>query len=195
MKNPLTSALQRFARLNPQEADLISKHCCLLRIRKGEHLLRANSKSLDVYFILSGVFRNYFVKESGDEVTRLFYLPGELMADLNNFYDGTLSSSSLQAETDGDLIRISNKSWKVLANSIPDWNIGMSKLFSQTLHAKMNFQRKVIEQDAIASYKDFLEEYPNVIQLVPASHVASFMGITRHSLSRVRGNFTALKRS
>ena len=110
----------------------------------------------------------------------------QFVTNITSFNEYTFSSGTIAAETDCLVLIIDRKCWELFAEQIENWNSIISKITSKTLLEKTNFQRQLINQDAKASYLSLLEQNPSIINRVPQTHIASFLGITKFSLSRIR---------
>lgn len=189
-QNELIDHLKKFGYLSNIDISLISEHTVVKDFKMGESFVDAGKNVNQVGFILSGVFRYFFYDKEGNEITSLFMLENDFVTNINSFNEYIPSSGTIIAETDCTVIIISRKLWELYSEKIPNWNSIMQAVSNKTLLAKTNFQRKLLSQDAKTSYLDFLEKYPSIIQRVPLIHIASFLGITKFSLSRIRKQIT-----
>jgi CRP-like cAMP-binding protein len=189
-QNELIDYLNKFGYLSNIDISLISEHSVVKDFKMGESFVDAGKNVNQVGFILSGVFRYFFYDKEGNEITSLFMLENDFVTNISSFNEYIASSGTIIAETDCSVIIISRKLWELYSEKIPNWNSIMQAVTNKTLLAKTNFQRKLLSQDAKTSYLDFLEKYPSIIQRVPLIHIASFLGITKFSLSRIRKQIT-----
>jgi CRP-like cAMP-binding protein len=189
-QNELIDYLNKFGYLSNIDISLISEHTVVKDFKMGESFVDAGKNVNQVGFILSGVFRYFFYDKEGNEITSLFMLENDFVTNISSFNEYIASSGTIIAETDCSVIIISRKLWELYSEKIPNWNSIMQAVTNKTLLAKTNFQRKLLSQDAKTSYLDFLEKYPSIIQRVPLIHIASFLGITKFSLSRIRKQIT-----
>lgn len=189
-QNELIDHLKKFGYLSNIDISLIFEHTVVKDFKMGESFVDAGKNVNQVGFILSGVFRYFFYDKEGDEITSLFMIENDFVTNINSFNEYIPSSGTIIAETDCSVIIISRKLWELYYENIPNWNSIMQAVTNKTLLAKTNFQRKLLSQDAKTSYLYFLEKYPTIIQRVPLIHIASFLGITKFSLSRIRKQIT-----
>lgn len=189
-QNELIDHLKKFGYLSNIDISLIFEHTVVKDFKMGESFVDAGKNVNQVGFILSGVFRYFFYDKEGNEITSLFMIENDFVTNINSFNEYIPSSGTIIAETDCSVIIISRKLWELYYENIPNWNSIMQAVTNKTLLAKTNFQRKLLSQDAKTSYLYFLEKYPTIIQRVPLIHIASFLGITKFSLSRIRKQIT-----
>jgi CRP-like cAMP-binding protein len=86
------------------------------------------------------------------------------------------------------MIVFSKKDWTFLLNTIVGWEAIVHKIISRALMQKVERRSPLISEDASTRYAMFLKIYPNVVNRIPLSYVASYLGITQSSLSRIRKN-------
>ncbi|GAA3521623.1 cyclic nucleotide-binding domain-containing protein [Aquimarina addita] len=189
-QNELIDYLKKFGHLSNDDITLILEQSVFKRFKTGAIFVEAGRNVNEVGFIISGVFRYFFYDKEGNEITSLFMSESDFVTNINSFNEYIPSSGTIIAETDCTTILISRDVWKMFSEKISSWNSIMQAITNKTLLAKTNFQRKLISQDAKTSYLDFLEKYPTLIKRVPLVHIASFLGITKFSLSRIRKQIT-----
>lgn len=190
MQNNLVEYLKQFGDLTKDDIVLISENTVVKDFKMGAVFVEAGKNVNQVGFILSGVFRYFFYDKEGNEITSLFMAENDFVTNINSFNEYIPSSGTIIAETECSVIIISRELWELYSEKVPNWNSIMQAVTNKTLLAKTNFQRKLISQDAKTSYLDFLEKYPTIILRVPLIHIASFLGITKFSLSRIRKQIT-----
>lgn len=183
---PLTTYLTQFGRLTLQEIDLIASQVSERRLAKEALFSEAGKVPRRVGFVLEGVMRGYYYR-NGEEITRCFIPENNLVVDYLNFEEQTASTEYLQACTDCRIIVFSKSVWDGLSAQISLWDHMKSKMVQTCLYLKSR-KHPVISQDATTRYIEFLESYPSLVNRVPLAHVASYIGVTHQSLSRIRRN-------
>lgn len=183
---PLTTYLTQFGRLTLQEIDLIASQVSERRLAKEALFSEAGKVPRRVGFVLEGVMRGYYYR-NGEEITRCFIPENNLVVDYLNFEEQTASTEYLQACTDCRIIVFSKSVWDGLSAQISLWDHMKSKMVQTCLYLKSR-KHPVISQDATTRYIEFLENYPSLVNRVPLAHVASYIGVTQQSLSRIRRN-------
>ena len=106
--------------------------------------------------------------------------------DIESFNTGVCSSAYVQAVTDCRLIIFNKKDWQELLDTIVAWEAIVHKMIAKALILKVERRSPLVTEDATERYLRFLEIYPNVVNRIPLSYVASYLGITQSSLSRIR---------
>lgn len=189
-QNTLVEYLKKFGELSANDVSLITKYSIAKNLKMGDVFVDAGKNVNKVGFVLSGVFRYFFYDKEGNEITSFFMAENHFVTNINSFNEYIPSSGAIIAETDCSIILISREIWELFSNKIPNWDNIIQSITNKTLLEKTNFQRKLINQDATTSYRDFLAQYPTIVQRVALIHIASFLGITKFSLSRIRKQIT-----
>ena len=180
--------LLQFSSLNQQQLDLIAGKATTLSLRKDTYLLEAGQIPRQVAFVLEGVIRICYYDNKGDEITRNFIDEHRLATDLRGLEYGLASAEYLQAETDCQLLVFAKREWEELAHTIVGWQDIMNQITAQHLREKLARISPMVAQDATTRYLEFIENYPRLANRIPLAHLASFLGITQSSLSRIRKN-------
>jgi CRP-like cAMP-binding protein len=178
--------LLQFAPLTQQQQQLIAGKATTLALRKDAYWLEAGHVPRQVGFVLEGVIRICYYDNKGDEITRNFIEEHRLATDLRALEYGLASTEYLQAVTDCRLLVFARPDWEELGHTIGGWPDIMHRLTAQHLREKLARISPMVTQDATTRYLEFLANYPRLANRIPLVHLASFLGITQSSLSRIR---------
>lgn len=183
----LIGYILQFGDLNQRQIDLITSRTTELELPKGAYFSEAGSVPRQVGFVLEGVMRGCYYNNKGEEITRCFITENNLVVDYVNFEANTASAEYLQAATDCKLLVFSKADWEELSHTIVGWEAIKSKMVQKCLYQKSR-KAPVISQDATTRYREFLKQYPTLANRVALSYIASYLGVTQPSLSRIRKN-------
>jgi len=186
MKNDLIQHLNNYIKLSKENTELIINNTEVKNYKASEFFIESGDKCDQIAFLINGVFRFCFIDNKGNEVTSYFMKENDFVCNITSFFEFSMSSGSIQAETYCSVVQFSRASWDLFCNTIPEWENSFQKIVNETLLTKINFQRSLLNLDAKDSYLKFLKTYPSILQRVPLNHIASFLGITPFSLSRIR---------
>lgn len=184
----LVNYILQFGNLNQQQIDLILSKAQEREIRKEDYFSEAGKVAVEVGFILEGVLRVCYYNNKGEEITKYFIDENNLVVDLDSFDNNICSSAYVQAVTDCKMIVFSKKDWQELLDTIIGWDTIVHKIISKALIQKVARRSPLVSEDATTRYLSFMEMFPNIINRVPLSYLASYLGITQSSLSRIRKN-------
>jgi CRP-like cAMP-binding protein len=186
VKKILLRYLSRFTSLNEEEQQAIVDEIVMEEFAKGTVLLRQGEVPTKCYFVLKGCVRQYFVNEMGKEVTSNFYTEEQAISNFNRHKLDQSSDYSLMCLEDS-----------VLVVGDLDTEQDMYKKHTQL----ESMTRKMIEanfgevQDEFATfiastpeerYNQLLLKRPHLVNRVPQHQLASYLGITPESLSRIK---------
>lgn len=184
----LTAYLLQFGSLNPRQLELIASKTTALSLPKDAYFLEAGHVARRVGFLLEGVLRICYYDNKGVEITRNFIDELHLTTNLRGLEDGLASAEYVQAVTDCRLLVFAKHDWDELAHTIVGWRDMVHQMTSKHLHEKLARISPMVGQDATTRYLEFLGNYPQLANRIPLSYLASFLGITKSSLSRIRKN-------
>jgi|SRR5690606_4591560 len=178
----------QFGNLNKQQIDLVSSKATLLTVSKDEHYWEAGKMVRVIGFLATGVLRVYYYNNKGEENTRYFIDENHLILDGPAFEGHYVPSEYLQAVTDCELVVFSKKDWNEISDTIVAWDTIVQKITTKHHSEKLRRRSELVAQDATTRYLDFIEKFPTLVNRIPLSYIASYLGITQSSLSRIRKN-------
>lgn len=183
MKEFIEYILQ-FGNLNKQQIDLITSKAREIGLNKDDYFVEAGKVLKQVGFIIDGILRICYYNNKGEEITKIFIEEKHLLFNLKN----VPSTEYIQAATNCKLLVFSNQDWKEISNTIIDWETIVQKITNIALVQKLERVSPLVSQDATTRYLEFIEKYPTLVNRIPLSYIASYLGITQQSLSRIRKN-------
>ncbi len=182
----LITYLLQFGYLDVTQRELILSKARWKAIPKGAYFSEAGKISREIGYVTDGVFRICYYDKTGDGFTRYFVYENRFVVDMNSFRDELPSAEYIEAVTDCQVLAFSKEDFTELSNSIPGWHDIFFKITSYVLENKLRYTSNMLVQDAQTRYLHFLEHYPGLSNRVPLSMLASYLGITPSSLSRIR---------
>ncbi|GHE45269.1 Crp/Fnr family transcriptional regulator [Sphingobacterium griseoflavum] len=184
----LIEYILQFGNLNPQQINFIKSKTTEVDLKKDDYFSEAGKVPKYIGFVLEGVFRCCYYNNKGEEITHYFIDEYSFVSDQQKFEAQALSSEYIQAVTDCKLLAFTKKDWDALSNTIVDWDRIAAKITQKCLSDAMDRRSPLVSEDATTRYLSFLQKYPMLINRVPLSYIASYLGITQQSLSRIRKN-------
>ena len=170
------------------EAKLMSEQLEEIKLAKGDFLLKAGEDIDAIHYIHEGCLRTYFEDSGGKEHTLQFAIKGWWTSDYIALYGSTENKavSNIECIKDTTLYKISKREFDILCEKIPTVN---SRYIENLESAFAAFHRRILDNLTLTAkerYVNFLTAYPNIEQNVKNYHIASYLGITTESLSRIR---------
>lgn len=163
------------------------------KLRKRQYLLQEGDVCKYTAFVEKGILRTYTVDDKGTEHILQFSLEGWWIADLYSFLTGESSAFNIEALEDCELLLITKPSWDVLLEKIPAFERYFRIIIQNNLIATQRRLMGTLSETAEEKYIKLLKSHPDCVQRVPQHMIASYLGITRETLSRIRGQMAARK--
>ena len=187
MENLINYLLQ-FGQLNQHQIDLIKSRAKIIELKKEAYFSEAEKIARQVAFVDSGILRVCYYNNKGEEITRYFIDENNFAVDLNSFTYQIPSSEYVQAVTDCRLFVFSVEALKDLSTTIIGWDSIVNQITAKSLMDKVNRISPMLAEDAKTRYISFIDKFPHIANRIPLSLLASYLGITQSSLSRIRKN-------
>jgi CRP-like cAMP-binding protein len=153
---------------------------------KGETLLRAGRICRKLYFIEKGALRFYYINEEGKDITHWFLFENDFITELESFLFKKESDYSIEVLEDTVLYSMDFEAYQNLSSTFPE----IDKLWSVILtKGVVDLGEKIKDlqfRNAKTRYDNLLEKHTDILQRVSLGHIASYLGITQQSLSRIR---------
>lgn len=166
--------------------NLIESKLKKLKLKKGTTILKAGDKVNSQYYVYNGCLRTYFIDISGKEHTLQFAINDWWISDYTAFFTAAKAIMYIETIQEATLYEISKKSMEDLFVEIPQLETFFRKKMER---AFASFQNRILASLALSAkerYVTFISTYPNIEQTVKNYHIASYLGITTESLSRIR---------
>jgi CRP-like cAMP-binding protein len=172
--------------LTEADQELIKTYLTLKKVRKKQYLLQEGDVCKWVAFIETGALRLYKVNEDGSEHIVQFALEGQFMTDLYSFLTNEPSIYNIDAVEDSELVLITKSASDELRKLSPKFQEFVLQATSDAYIQLEKRMTSVISLGLEERYKELTSKYPNIIRRLPQHMIASYMGLTPETLSRVR---------
>jgi len=161
------------------------------KLRKRQFLLQEGDVCKYQAFVEKGMLRSYTIDEKGTEHILQFASEGWWMADLSSYLTGEPSLFNIEALEDAELLLLTKPSWEKLMQTIPRSEHYFRILIQNNLVATQKRLMQSLVETAEEKYIKFTQTYPDCIQRLPQHMIASYLGLSRETLSRMRKNFVS----
>ena len=179
--------------LTQQEEDFIKQYLTPKRLRKKQYLLQAGDVCRQVGFVEKGALRAYLADEKGDEHITAFAFEGWAISDLPSFIRQEPASLNIEALEDCELLLLSKAAHDELLQKLPKYE---SYLRILVTNAYISMQQRMTDMISLSiedRYLAFTKMHQLLFQRVPQHMIASFMGLSPETLSRVRSRLSNKK--
>ena len=163
------------------------------KLRKRQYLLQEGDVCKYVSFIEKGMLRTYSVDEKGNDHILSFSVEGWWTADLYSFFTDEPSLYNIEALEDCELLLLTKTSWDSLLEKVPAFERYFRIIIQNNLIAMQRRIMGSMSETAEEKYTKLVANSPDCIQRVPQHMIASYLGITRETLSRIRSQMAGRK--
>jgi CRP-like cAMP-binding protein len=179
--------------LTDADEELIKGYLTLKKIRKKQYLLQEGDICKCVAFVEKGAMRLYKVDEDGSEHIIQFAVEGQFITDLYSFLTNEVSMCNIDAIEDSELVLITRTASDELRKRSPQYQ---EFIFQLTSEAYIQMERRmasVISLSPEERYRELTTEYTDIVQRLPQHMIASYMGLSPETLSRIRKRISTHK--
>ena len=172
--------------LTDEEFDICSKYFVPKKLRKHQFLLNEGEVCTHIGFVNSGCLREYTIDKKGNEHIIQFAIADWWISDLNSYLSGLPSAYNIDALQDSEVLLLEKSAREELLDNCKK----MDRFFRLLIEANYiaTHQRIVdsLSSSAEERYLKLIKTYPKLFEIVPQNQIASYLGITPQSLSRIR---------
>lgn len=153
--------------------------------KKGEVVVREGQFSQKAYLIVQGCARAYYLKD-GRDISDWFTFENQFMAPIVSFFSAQPSPHYVEFVEDSTVLEFSKSSVDHLSDKHHDFERFIGKVVTETMLGLCERLYTIQFNKAEDRYKHLLTLYPNITQRIPLTHIASYLGISLETLSRIR---------
>ena len=190
MFSSLRTHIEKRVHLTDEEFEINAKYSIPKTIKKHHFLLNEGDVSRHIAFVNSGCLREYTINNKGAEHIIQFAIEDWWVSDLNSFLSGKPATFNIDALLDSEVLLLEKSAREELLNNCPK----MEKFFRLLVEANHVATHQRISDSLSTSaeerYLKFIKTFPKLFEQVPQNQIASYLGITPQSLSRIRKELT-----
>lgn len=183
--NLLFQYFKQYNHLSVEAEEAIIQISSVIELKKNTILQPIGHTCKTIYFLNKGIARIYYLKD-GIDITESFALENNIIARVESLFTGNPSRKAIQILEDAELIAINSVQLFQLYDQFPDIERLFRKIFEAAYVDTVNRIESIQFHTAEDRYNALLAEAPGIIQRVPLKYIASYLGITQVSLSRIR---------
>ncbi|HEX8460488.1 MAG TPA: Crp/Fnr family transcriptional regulator [Segetibacter sp.] len=176
--------------LTDEEQEVCKTFFTPKKLRKKQYLLQQDDISRYTAFVEKGALKSYTVDEKGNEHILQFALEGWWASDMYSFITSEPASYNIDALEDCELLLLSQQSSEAMMQKLPKMERYFRLLGQNAIVAMQRRMIGSLSQSAEEKYSKLVSTYPNIVQRVPQHMIASYLGITPETVSRIRKNLT-----
>jgi CRP-like cAMP-binding protein len=182
----LRKHIERRIQLTAKEFETCRQYFSPKKLKKRQFLLQEGEVCRNIAFVNSGCLRAYTVDHKGEEHIIQFAIEDWWISDLNSYLTGAPATYTIDALDDSDVLLLERSDRDRLLESVPKMERFFRLLQESNYVATHRRINETLSASAEERYLAFLKTYPALAEQVPQSQIASYLGITPQSLSRIR---------
>jgi len=178
--------MDRKIELSPEQSDWIKSLSVVKKLRKHQYLLQEGNICTHHAFVTKGCLRSYSVDCDGKEHVVKFAVEHWWIADRDSLVSGEPAKLNIDAIEDSEAVLLSKQNFDLVCQKIPVFNGMVNDLLQSAYNASQNRVLANISLSSCEKYEYFLQRYPDLAVRIPLSMIASYLGMSPETLSRVR---------
>ena len=186
MHERILKNVARHVQLTPDEEKFFISLLKVRELKKRQFLLKAGEVSKHENFVTEGLLRAYTIDADGDEHIAMFAIEDWWISDLYSFLTQTPATQHIDALEDSIILSIEKGDLERLYLKVPKFDRFFRVLLQNAFVANQKRILASISESAEEQYINFLKKYPSLEQRIPQHQIASYLGITPETISRIR---------
>src|ERR1700744_2883022 len=170
-----------------EEISTIKSVAISKRLKKKQYLLRPGDVCRFHTFVCSGCLRSYRIGSDGAEHILSFSPNNHWVSDQVSLTTCSPSEDYIDALEESDIIQVSADNFRALLREIPNFDLLHSKIMTDDCGRNRDRIYMMISHQAEERYRQFVRLYPQLYHRIPLFMIASYLGVTRETLTRIRG--------
>ena len=189
----LRTHIEKRIQLTDEEFNICSSFFIPKKIKKHRFLLNEGDVCKNLGFVNSGCLREYTIDNKGIEHIIQFAIEDWWVSDLNSFLSGLPATHNIDALQDSEVLLLEKSAREELLNACPKMDRFFRILLESNYIATRQRVADSLSESAEERYLKFIKTYPKLFEQIPQNQIASYLGITPQSLSRIRKELTPNK--
>lgn len=186
MMHQLFDYFKKTMAISPEMEHKLTKIVMQKNLVKGAQILPENSLKKEHIFVTSGCLRSFYTSEDTKEHTLQFAIKNWWISDYITLYTDKKSLLCIESLTNTTVLTIQNKDLESFYNEFPQLEAFQRKNFERRIAALQKRTLNLLALTASEKYNQFVKEYSEFEKIIPNYQIASYLGITPQSLSRIR---------
>lgn len=190
MEDIINIYLDSYRKINPnltdEELNFVKPNISIFELKKKQIYIRENEIQKSIAFIYSGLVRSYFINENGKEINNAFFSENEFVTDYLSFIKQQKTKYNFECLEDCILVSIPFETVETAYTNYKNFANFGRKIAEWALENRTKKYESFLYENAEERYLRFVNENKSVLNRISLSHLASYLGIERQSLSRIR---------
>ena len=188
MSQILRNQIEKITELTTEEFDYILSHFVARKFKKHQFVLQEGENANNDFFILNGCLKSYFTDRNGKEHILQFGMQDWWITDYQAYYNQTKATINIDCIEDSEILALSFQNREKLCSEMHKMEHFFRKKTNKRNAALQQRILSLLSNNAKEKYDHLLELYPQLFQKVPKRLIASYLGVTRETLSRLKSS-------
>ena len=186
MLQDLISSIKNLIEMSPEAEEYVNSIAKEKKVSKGDILIRQGQRVENTFYVTSGCIRSFCVDKNGKEHTLQFAIKNWWISDFIAYYDTDIATLTVECIKDSNIIQFNAKDLDEIYLKFSEFEIFQRKILERHV---VSLNKRILNQLQLTAkerYNLFTKQYPDIELYTPNYHIASYLGITQQSLSRIR---------
>jgi CRP-like cAMP-binding protein len=151
--------------------------------KKGCCIVKPGTNTQNIYFLVSGLVYSHSIEEK----INWYEFEGHSFADIESVFFNKRCEQYIRCAENSSVVSISKGNLMELVKANHNWSVWYALFLEEIIQRLYYYYQSLLVKDASQRYNELVELHPEILQRIPLGHIASYLGITQVSLSRIRG--------
>jgi CRP-like cAMP-binding protein len=186
MSRKIFDIVNSYTSITEEEFDAINQSLKLTLFSKNENFIEIGQKNKVLGFLEKGLLRSYYYDDNGNEITTAFIEENSFFTEINSYQTNNPSERIIEALESSYIYIFTEADIATFRKKISNWHIFERMYYEIILKEKVNFLRKLSSCSKKEAYQLFINTYSQSAKSAPRQYIASFLGMTPYTLSRIK---------
>lgn len=197
LENSILLYLDFYKKINPdltdEELEIVKSNISILKLNKKQIFIQENEIQNSIGFINSGLIRSFFIDENGKEITNAFFAENEFATDYLAFIKQQKTKYNFECLEDCVILSIPFEIVEIAFSTSKNFANFGRKIAEWALEIRTKKYESFLFENAEERYLRFFNENKLILNRISLTHLSSYLGIERQSLSRIRSKILSQK--
>ncbi len=190
MKEQILKQVYQHPKLSDNDLKKIFDAHYEVQFKKGDFILKERQIADNYMILKNGLMRSFVYDYNGNDITTNFFIEHEVVIEVSSLFQRIPTKEYIQTITDCTCYKIDFDKFQELFHSMENLREWGRAWLSQSLFEFKQRSVSIIKESATDRYLELIKKKPQIIQQAPLKNIASFLGVTDTSLSRIRKSIT-----
>ena len=186
LEHALRKHIEEIVPLSDTEFEYVLSHFHAKKFKKHQFLVERGNSVENDHFVIKGLIKQYYTNDEGKEHILQFAMETWWITDYPAYYKGGKATTNIDCLEDAEVLRLSISDRKKLCSELPKIQHFFLERSNNGYSALQRRILSLLDKDAKGRYEQIIELYPSLLQRVPKTLLASYLGVSRETLSRLQ---------